>query len=78
VTRTDLLAIVPRMFAESLRPRYAVRIWELPDVGPQYEVRMLWHPSAHADAAHAWLRALVRRLYERTAPVEPSRRRALR
>ena len=74
VMRTDLLAIVPRMFAESLHPRYAVRIWELPDVGPQYEVRMLWHPSAHADAAHAWLRALVRRLYERgTADDRPRR-----
>jgi DNA-binding transcriptional LysR family regulator len=67
VTRTDLLAIVPRMFAESLRPRYQVRIWELPDVGPQYEVRMLWHPSAQADAAHTWLRALIRQLFEREA-----------
>jgi DNA-binding transcriptional LysR family regulator len=65
VTRTDLLAIVPRMFAESLHPRYDVRVWDLPDVGPQYEVRMLWHPSAEADAAHAWLRALMRRLFER-------------
>jgi DNA-binding transcriptional LysR family regulator len=73
VTRTDLLAIVPRMFAESLQPRYSVRIWELPDVGPHYEVRMLWHPSAEADAAHAWLRALIRRLFERST-VEPGRR----
>ena len=78
VTRTDLLAIVPRMFAESLHPRYAVRIWELPDAGPQYEVRMLWHPSAHADAAHAWLRALVQRLFERGAPDDQPRRRARR
>lgn len=78
VTRTDLLAIVPRMFAESLHPRYAVRIWELPDVGPHYEVRMLWHPSAHADAAHAWLRTLLRRLFERSTPDDKPRRRARR
>lgn len=63
VARTDLLAIVPRMFAESLAPRYAVKIWELPDVAPQYEVRMLWHPSADADPAHAWLRGLVQKLF---------------
>ncbi len=67
VTRTDLLAIVPRMFAESLAPRYAVRIWELPDVAPTYDVRMLWHPSANGDAAHAWLRAQVKRLFKRGA-----------
>jgi DNA-binding transcriptional LysR family regulator len=63
VARTDLLAIVPRMFAESLAPRYAVKIWELPEVAPWYEVRMLWHPSADGDPAHAWLRALVKRLF---------------
>jgi DNA-binding transcriptional LysR family regulator len=76
VARTDLLAIVPRMFAESLHPRYAVRVWELPDVGPQYEVRMLWHPSANADRAHAWLRALLLRLFERGAGDGRSGRRA--
>jgi DNA-binding transcriptional LysR family regulator len=76
VARTDLLAIVPRMFAESLHPRYAVRVWELPEVGPQYEVRMLWHPSANADAAHAWLRTLLRRLYERSTPDDAPERRA--
>ncbi|GAB4483920.1 MAG: LysR family transcriptional regulator [Burkholderiaceae bacterium] len=65
VARTDLLAIVPRRFAESLAPRYAVRIWALPDVVPRYEVRMLWHPSADGDPAHAWLRALVRKLFAR-------------
>lgn len=65
VARTDLLAIVPRMFAESLAPRYAVKIWELPDVAPQYEVRMLWHPSADGDPAHTWLRAQVKKLFAR-------------
>jgi DNA-binding transcriptional LysR family regulator len=65
VAKSDLLAIVPRMFAESLAPRYAVRVWELPDVGPAYEVRMLWHASASDDAAHAWLRGVVLRLFRR-------------
>ena len=65
VLRSDLLAIVPRMFAESLAPRYEVRIWNLPDVAPGYEVRMLWHASANNDAAHAWLRSVVQRLFAR-------------
>ena len=65
VARSDLLAIVPRMFAESLAPRYAVKTWDLPEVAPSYEVRMLWHSSATVDAAHSWLRDTVRRLFER-------------
>jgi DNA-binding transcriptional LysR family regulator len=75
VSRTDLLAIVPRMFAESLAPRYSVRMWELPDVAPQYDVRMLWHPSANGDSAHAWLRALLRHLFARSASAGATTRR---
>ncbi len=71
VTRTDLLAIVPQMFADTLAPRYAVRVWELPGHGPSYDVRMLWHQSASHDAAHSWLRARVRRLFARSGGVAP-------
>lgn len=66
VTRTDLMAIVPLMYANSLAPRYDVRIWELPDHGSHYDVRMVWHQSATDDPAHAWLRATVRRLFQRS------------
>jgi DNA-binding transcriptional LysR family regulator len=65
VTCTDLLAIVPQMFASSLSPRFAVRVWELPGHGPHYNVRMVWHQSASSDPAHAWLRGCVRRLFAR-------------
>ena len=65
VLRSDLIAIVPLMYANSLVPRYAVRLWELPDHGPSYDVSMLWHQSATHDLAHTWLRALVRRLFQR-------------
>ena len=67
--RSDLLAIVPRMFAESLAPRYSVRIWELPDVAPNYEVRMLWHASASGDAAQAW-NETVGQVVGMTAPAD--------
>lgn len=66
VTRTDLMAIVPLMYANSLAPRYDIRVWELPDHGSHYEVRMVWHQSATDDPAHAWLRAMVRELFQRS------------
>lgn len=66
VTRSDLMAIVPLMYANSLAPRYAVRLWELPDHGPRYDVSMMWHQTATPDPAHAWLREVVRKLFQRT------------
>jgi DNA-binding transcriptional LysR family regulator len=72
VTRTDLLAIVPLMYAEALAPRYDVRVWELPDLATRYDVRMLWHRSATGDAAHTWLRAELRRLFKRDASDAPT------
>ena len=68
VTGSDLLAIVPLMYARSLLPRYDLRIWELPGRGPSYEVRMLWHDSLTRDPRHRWLRELVRTLFARSPP----------
>lgn len=65
VTRSDLMAIVPLMYAKSLAPRYDVRIWELPDHGPRYDVSMVWHQTATNDLAHTWLRSVVRDLFQR-------------
>jgi DNA-binding transcriptional LysR family regulator len=65
VTRSDLMAIVPLMYAKSLAPRYDVRIWELPDHGPRYDVSMVWHQTATNDLAHSWLRCVVRDLFQR-------------
>ena len=65
VTRTDLLAIVPLMYAKSLAPRYDVRLWDLPKNGASYAVHMVWHPSASPDLAHSWLRGVVRKLFGR-------------
>ena len=60
-----LMAIVPQMFADAVSQRYDVRVWELPGHGPGYDVRMVWHQSSTQDAAHAWLRDVVRRLFAR-------------
>jgi DNA-binding transcriptional LysR family regulator len=74
VTRTDLLAIVPQMFAAAVAARYAVRLWELPGHGPHYNVRMMWHQSATNDPAHTWLREHVRQLFLRAEGVAAASR----
>jgi len=67
VSGSDLVAIVPQMYADTLAAGRAVRVWELPGHGPHYDVRMVWHRSATTDPAHAWLRDRVRQLYGRAA-----------
>ena len=63
---SDLLSIVPAMFANNLRQRYDFRIWGIPDA-PNYEVRMVWHSSTDRDPAHMWMRRLVAKLFKRTS-----------
>ena len=60
---TDLLAIVPAMYAQDLSLRHGLRIWELPMRSIQYPVNLLWHASTDHDAAHVWMRERVRNLY---------------
>ncbi len=76
VTCTDLLAIVPQMYAHSLAPRYDIRVWDLPREGTSYAVHMLWHETASQDLAHQWLRGVVRHLFQRTPPGSPQKNRA--
>lgn len=71
VARSDMMAIVPQMYANSLTPRYPIRIWELADHGPHYSVRMLWHQTASTDLAHTWLRSVIRGLFARPGEVKP-------
>ena len=61
---SDLLSIVPAMYANNLRQRYDFRVWQIPEA-PAYEVRMVWHSSTDKDPAHLWMRALVQRLFQR-------------
>ncbi len=63
---TDLLTIVPQMYATNLGQRHDLRVWELPRAAaPSYEVRMVWHASTAQDPAHQWIRAQVHRLFGR-------------
>jgi DNA-binding transcriptional LysR family regulator len=72
VTSTDLLAIVPQMYADAMARRWPVRIWQLPGEPLAYDVRMVWHVTATREPAHAWLRARVTTLFARAASRSPS------
>lgn len=66
---TDLLTIVPQMYAANLGQRHDLRVWELPRAAaPSYEVRLVWHASTAQDPAHQWIRAQVHRLFGRAEP----------
>jgi DNA-binding transcriptional LysR family regulator len=67
---TDLLSIVPQMYARNLNQRHDFRIWELPGA-PSYEVRLVWHRSTDRDPAHLWMRSLARKLYKRAVKGKP-------
>lgn len=66
---TDLLSIVPHMYARQFSQRYDFRVWGIPGA-PSYEVRLVWHGSTDRDPAHKWMRALVHELFNR-APMSP-------
>jgi DNA-binding transcriptional LysR family regulator len=61
---SDLLSIVPEMYANQLRQRHDLAVWSIPDA-PAYEVRMVWHSSTGNDPAHQWMRDLVEKLFKR-------------
>ncbi|MEZ5665202.1 MAG: LysR family transcriptional regulator [Burkholderiaceae bacterium] len=61
---TDLLTIVPLMYAQKLGKSLDVRLWELPaEASPRYEVRLVWHSSTARDPEQDWIRDQVRRLF---------------
>ena len=65
VTITDLLAIVPTMYARPMVARWPVRVWALPGDASGFDVRMVWHATATPEPAHQWLREPVRQLFAR-------------
>lgn len=69
---TDLVAVVPAMYARKLQERYELRVWRLEEA-PHYEVRLVWHASTASDPAHQWLRARLQALFGRQerAPAAP-------
>lgn len=55
---SDLIASVPERHTGKLRA--GMHSFPLPVATPEFTVSLLWHPRLHADAAHRWLRGLVK------------------
>ena len=63
---TDLLTIVPQMYADIIGQRRDLRVWNLPRAAaPSYEVRLVWHASTARDPGQQWIRAQVHQLFGR-------------
>jgi DNA-binding transcriptional LysR family regulator len=60
VVGTRRVATLPHRLAVQLARHYPVRVVEPPLAIPGIVECMQWHPSTQHDAAHVWLRALLR------------------
>lgn len=58
VRGSDLIANVPERYTGNLRD--GLFTFDLPFPMPERTISLLWHPRMDADAAHRWLRGLVR------------------
>ncbi|HWK96402.1 MAG TPA: LysR substrate-binding domain-containing protein [Pseudolabrys sp.] len=56
VQRTNLIAFLPRRFAETMAPLFDLDIHEIPVEMPEQHVYMMWHVNSEQDPGHRWLR----------------------
>jgi DNA-binding transcriptional LysR family regulator len=61
---TDLLCIVPEMYARDLSQRLQLQMWTIEEA-PAYEVNLVWHASTDQDADQQWMRGTIERLFSR-------------
>jgi DNA-binding transcriptional LysR family regulator len=60
VPGTNLIATVPKRLANVERHNPTVKFVQPPAEMKGFRYLMIWHPRLHSDAAHAWLRSIVR------------------
>jgi len=63
VARTDLVATVPGLLADTLSTQDPIQVLPLPVEMPAYAVKQHWHERYHHDPGHAWLRREVATLF---------------
>lgn len=59
VAGSDLIAMIPRSIANDLAELLPLAVVSPPLEVSTYPVYAVWHPRAHAQASHRWLRELV-------------------
>lgn len=60
---TDMVALLPRRFAQHYAQWHALDVHELALELPAMPIYMVWHESFEPDQAHAWLREQVRTVF---------------
>lgn len=59
---SDLISLVPRMFAHTAANALGLRVVQLDDDFPCFNVGMYWHNVSHYDDFHGWFREQVVRI----------------
>jgi len=59
VSRGELIAMIPRRFAEAFAPAVDVGLYRSPVDMPAPEIQMYWHSRHDRDPAHQWLRSQI-------------------
>jgi len=74
VANSDMVATLPRRFAQQAARRYDLVLLEPPYDYPPVVVEAVWHELNHDSATHRWMRELLRRVWSVavTSPVTPS------
>jgi DNA-binding transcriptional LysR family regulator len=66
ISNTELLCVVPRQLAEVYAAYGQVRLLALPVTGESFPVGQFWHKRFDCDQGNAWLRGVIRELFEVT------------
>lgn len=70
--RADLVSVLPARLAEVLRESTPLAVAAMPVTLPPITLAAYWHPRAHDDPGHRWLREML--LAAATGGEKPSRR----
>jgi DNA-binding transcriptional LysR family regulator len=56
LAETDYIMTLPRRMAKKLVKIMALRLVELPNNPPNFQLNLIWHPLYEKDPAHIWLK----------------------
>jgi DNA-binding transcriptional LysR family regulator len=68
VTTSDLIAIVPRGLAETMKRLANIKVLPPPIALPKFTVSLYWHERFHRDPANIWLRNIYLGLFSKHRP----------
>jgi DNA-binding transcriptional LysR family regulator len=64
ITSSDLIATIPKRFAQSMQQYANIKVLPPPISLPKYKVTLYWHERFHRDPGNEWLRATFIKLFK--------------